>query len=325
MSTMSSQSDLHLTRTLLWQAQLKSIFEDELYAQKFVKMLTDFPDGDTINIPSIGQAEVKDYVENEPIEFTGLDTGNFTFTIDQYKSSATYLTDKHAQDSFYTSQLMSAFVPAQARAIGKSVEVNILKQGVPTTTGGAGGMTTADLNNINGQPHRFVGSGTNEIIAIADFQKAGLSLDMANVPAEGRVALVDPTVAFALGALTSVTNATNNPQWSNVVTGGIMSGLTRLNLNVFGFDVYVTQNLHKNTAGETIDSKTTIAGAANNMFFSTAGDAMPIIGAVRQPPRVETERNILRQRQEWVTTARYSHKLYRKEGLVVVVTDVDQT
>lgn len=213
MATMSSQSDLHLTRTNVWQSQLKEIFEDELFAQQWVKMLTDFPDGDTINIPSIGQAEVKDYVENEPIEFTGLDTGNFTFTIDQYKSSATYLTDKHSQDSFYTSQLMSAFVPAQARAIGKSMEVNALKQGVPTTTGGAGGMTTADLNNINGQPHRFVGSGTDEIIAFADFRKAALSLDVANVPAEGRVAIIDPTCQFALSALTSVTNATNNPQW----------------------------------------------------------------------------------------------------------------
>ena len=317
MATMSSQSDLHLTRTNVWQAQLKELFEDELYAQQWVKMLTDFPDGDTINIPSIGQAEVKDYVENEPIVFTGLDTGNFTFTIDQYKSSATYLTDKHAQDSFYTSQLMSAFVPAQARGIGKAMEVNALKVGPD-------GQTAADLNNINTAPHRFMGSGTNEVIAVKDFQKAGYSLDMANVPSEGRIAIIDPSAAFALGLLTTVTNATNNPQWSNVVTGGIMSGLTRLALNVHGFDVYVSQNLHKNTAGETIDSVTTIAGAANNLFFSTAGDAMPIIGAVRQPPRVETERNIGRQRQEWVTTARYAHKLYRPEGLVVCVTDVDQ-
>lgn len=320
MATMSSQSDLHLTRTLVWDSQLKKIYEDELFAQQWVKMLTNFPDGDTINIPSIGQAEVKDYVENEPIEFTGLDTGNFTFSIDQYKSSATYLTDKNAQDSFYTSQLMSAFVPAQARAIGKSMEVNALKVGPD-------GQTADAANNVNGHPHRWVAQGTNEVINATDFQKAGLSLDMANIPAVGRIALIDPTAAFALGQLTSTTNATNNPQWTNVITDGIMNGLTRLALNVYGFDVYVSQNLHKNTATEQIGGAgpSSAIGAANNLFFSVADDAMPIIGAVRQPPRVETERNIKRQRQEWVTTARYAHKLYRPEGLVVVVSDVDQT
>jgi hypothetical protein len=319
---MSSQSDLHLTRTNVWSSQLKTIFEDELIGQQFVKMLTDFPDGDTINIPSIGQASVNDYVENEPVTFSGLDTGNFTFTIDQYKSSATYLTDKHAQDSFYTSQLMSAFVPAQARAIGAAMEVNIWKQGVPSATGGAGGQTTADLNNINGQPHRFCGSTSTELIAVADFNQANLSLNVANIPMEGRVAVVDPTVAYQLASLSTTTTMTNNARWTDISTDGIMNGLTRLNMNIHGFDVYVSNNLHKNTAAETINSLAAASGAVNNMFFSTAPDAMPIIGAVRQAPRVETSRNIDRQRQEWVTTARYSHKLYRPEGLVIVVTEV---
>jgi hypothetical protein len=315
MSGFTTSANQHLIRSNLWSTQLKEILEDELYAQKWVKMLSDFPDGDTLNIPSIGQAEANDYVENEPVKYTKLDEGNFTFTIDQYKSSATYITKKHMQDAYYTSQLMASFVPKQARAIGKAMEVNALKVG-------ATGQTSADPNTINGASHRIAGSNgtTADAIAIDDFSKANYALNMANVPVEGRIAIVDPSVEYTLTTLTSVTNATNNPKWSNVVTDGLMNGLTAMNMNVFGFDIYVSQNLHKNTASETI-SGNAVADGVNNLFFSTAGDAMPIVGAVRQAPEVDSEYNKDRQREEYVTTARYGHKLYRPEGLVVCVTD----
>lgn len=314
MSGFTTAADQALIRSLVWQAQLKEILEDEMFfAQQWVKMITDFPDGDTLNIPSIGQAESDDYTENEPVKYSKMDEGNFTFTIDQYKSSATYITNKHKQDAFYTAQLVSSFVPKQARAIGKAMEVNAL-------TVGPDGQTTADPNTINGASHRLAGSGTDDAIATVDFAKANYALNKANVPQTGRIAVVDPSVEFSLNQLTSVTNATNNAKWASVITEGLMNGLTRLNLNVYGFDVYVSQNLKLNTASETI-SGNAVADGVNNLFFSTEGDAMPIIGAVRQMPQVDSDYNKDRQREEFVTTARYAHKLYRPEGLVVCVTD----
>lgn len=315
MSGFSAANDDHLIRSNLWSREIKEVLLDELMAQKYVRMLTDFPDGDTLNIPSIGQAEVLDYVEGNAVRYTSMDTGNFTFTIDQYKSSATYITNKMKQDTFYMNELVSSFVPKQARALAKSMEVKIL--GV-----GPAGQTSADSNTINNAKHRFIGSGTSETIDILDFAKAQYALQKANVPLVNLVAIVDPSVAFKLGTQTNLINFSNNPQWEGIVRSGAMTG-TRFLMNVWGFDVYVSENLTVNSASETIDSVTAAAGV-NNLFFSAAGDVLPFVGLVRQAPKVDSEYNKDLQREEYVTTCRYGYKLYRPENLVVVVTDTDQ-
>jgi len=314
MSGFMASNDDHLIRSNLWSREIKEVLEDELIATKYVRML-DFPDGDTLNIPSIGQAETLDYTEGNAIRYTAMDTGNFTFTIDQYKSSATYITNKMKQDMYYMSELVSSFVPKQARALAKAMEVKILDVG-PTA------QTSADSNTINGAKHRFIGSGTNETIDIIDFAKAQYALQLANVPLVNLVAIVDPSVAFKLGTQTNLINFSNNPQWEGIVKTGNLTG-TRFIANVWGFDVYVSQNLKTNSASETIDSVTAAAGV-NNLFFSAAADVMPIVGSIRQSPKVDSEYNKDMQREEYVTTCRYGFKLYRPENLVVVVTDTDQ-
>ncbi len=86
-------------------------------AQRYVRMLEGFGDGDTFTIPSIGQAQVDDYVEDQAVVYRPMDTGEFQFQITEYLSSATYITKKAKQDSFYMSELTSRFVPEQERAI----------------------------------------------------------------------------------------------------------------------------------------------------------------------------------------------------------------
>ena len=100
MSVMTSNTE-HLVRSNIWSTQVKEVFESELMAMKYVDMLTGFPDGDTFNIPSIGQQEVYDYAEGQAIRYTAMDTGNFTFSITDYKASAQYITEKMKQDTFY--------------------------------------------------------------------------------------------------------------------------------------------------------------------------------------------------------------------------------
>jgi HK97 family phage major capsid protein len=315
MAGFSTNSNDHLIRSDLWSSQIKEVLEDELMGLKYVDMITDFPDGDTINIPSLGQAEVYDYAEGQAIRYTAMDTGNFTFTITDYKASATYITNKMKQDSFYMSRLMSSFVPKQNRAIMKSMEVDLFATA-------KAGQTSADTNTINGAYHRYVGGGTSETITVEDFAKAKYALQKANVPMTNLVAIVDPSVEYQLSTLTNLVNFSNNPRWEGIVSSGISTGMKFI-VNVYGFDVYVSQNLQVNTASETISSVTAAAGV-NNLFFSAAGDVLPFVGNVRQSPVVDSEYNKDLQRDEYVTTCRYGFKLFRPENMVIVVTDTDQ-
>jgi len=311
----SVNTNEHLIRSNLWSTELKEVLEDKLIGMQWVDWISDFPDGDTINIPSMGMAEVLNYVEGEAVRYTAMDTGNFTFTISKYKSSATWITNKMKQDSFYTARLVSAFVPKQSRALGKAMEVDMLAVG-PL------GQTASNTNAINGASHRWVGAGSNETIAITDFAKAKFALDKANVPEVNRVAVVDPSVEYTLNTLTNLVNVSNNPRWEGIITTGLAGGMQFIR-NIYGFDVYVSNNLYTNTTSETISSVTAAAGV-NNLFFSAAPEVLPIVGAVRQAPKVDSEYNKDFQREEYVTTCRYDFKLYRPENMVVVVTDTDQ-
>jgi hypothetical protein len=315
MAGFTTDNDSHLIRSNLWSAELKEAFEDEVFSMAYVNWITEFTDGDTWNIPSIGQADVMDFDEGQRIRYTAMDTGNFTFTITDYKASATYISNKMKQDSFYMGRLISSFVPKQERAIMKALENDILAIGPD-------GQTASDLNAINGANHRFVASGTNEVMTVKDFALAKYSLRMAEVPLTNLVAIVHPSVAYELETLTNLVNFSNNAQWEGIVETGITTGM-RFIKNIYGFDVYESNNL-KQDMSETVNSVTVTTGAANLFFSAAPGDTLPFVGAIRQAPTVDSEYNKDEQRDEYVTTARYGVKLYRPENLVVVLSDTDQ-
>lgn len=304
----------HVIRSQVWSSQLKEIFEDDLMALKYVDFLTGFPDGDQFNIASLGQMQVNDYAEGQAVKYSGFDTGQFTFTITEYKSIATHITKKMLQDSFLASQIQGQFVPKMRRALDKVMEVDILALGPEAQTSG-------NLNQINGADHRWIGSGTNETIGINDFARASFALRKAEVPMNNLVAIVDPSVAYALETSTNLVNVSNNPRWEGIIRDGMTTGM-QFRMNVYGWDVYISNNL-KTGVNETIDGKTSAAGVAN-IFFSADQSALPFVGAVRQAPVVESEYNKDYQREEYVMTTRYGLKLYRPENMVVVITDTDR-
>lgn len=314
MSGFTASNNEHLIRSNLWSSQIKEVLLDELFATKYIDMITDFPDGDTLNIPSIGQAEVIDYDEGQAVRYTAMDTGNFTFTINKYKSSATFITNKMKQDSFYMSRLVSSFVPKQQRAIAKAMEVDVLNLGYA-------GQTASNANTINGAAHRWVAAGTNNVLVPQDFAKAKYALQKANVPMTNLTAIVDPSVEYQLSTLTNLTNLSYNPRWEGIVRDGASTGMKFL-FNVFGFDVYISQNL-PSSISETVSSRAVTNGVAN-YFFSAAPDVLPFVGSLRQPPKVDSEYNKDLQREEYVTTCRYGYKLYRPENMVTVLSDASQ-
>ena len=300
-----------LIRSELWSSQLKEILEEELQAQRFVRLLTEFPDGDTFTIPSIGQAEVDDYAENEDIKYRAMDTGEFQFTITEYKSSATYITRKMRQDSFYSATLEAQFVPKQSRAIMESFETDVFALHT--------NQTVSNANLINNAPHRFVANGTGDIIAVADFAQAHVALKKANVPMTNLIGVVDPSVEFTLNTLTDLVSVANNPKWEGIVADGISPTGMRFVKNVYGFDIW-TSNFLDNGITETIGTKSLTNGVAN-LFFSANPDVMPFIGAFRQMPMVDAEFNKDKQREEYVTTARYGLDLFRPENLITILSD----
>jgi hypothetical protein len=310
MSGMTTGNTTLLTRSEVWSRELKEILRDELMAQKYVRWLQEFPDGDTFKIPSIGQAYVDDYAEDESVKYRPLDTGQFTFQITEYLSSGTYVTKKAEQDMFYMNELVSRFVPEQERAIMEHVEETVL--------GLQSQQTAANTNAINGGKHRYVATGSSNVINVADFARANLSLNLANVSANNRVAIVDPSVAYTIETATQLVGINNNPMFEGIVSSGIATGM-RFVRNVYGFDVYTSQRL-ATISSETLET-VNCAGFKANLFFSADASVVPFIGAWRQMPEVDTEYNKDFQRTEFVTTARYGVKLYRPENLVVVLSN----
>lgn len=302
----------HLVRSEIWSTELKDALQDTLMAQPYVDWLNGFPDGDQFNIGSIGDLSVDDYQEDTSIRFQDLDTGEFQFTINHYKSAGIYITDKAKQDSFMASRLTASFVPKMQRALEQDLETKIW--------GLQSGQTASSYNSIFGARHRFVGTGTNEVIALDDFISAKYALDRAHVPNSRRVAIVDPSVEVTLNRLSGDAAFSARPIWDNVINAGFGNQM-RFIYSIYGFEVYVSNYLAD--ANETIGGVTTAAGKAN-LFFSADSTVLPFVGAWRQAPKVESDRNIPFQRDEYFVTARYGLKLYRPENLVVVLTDTDQ-
>lgn len=304
----TTQAPDHLIRAQIYSSQLKDILLADLMGTGYVNWMQDFPDGDTFNIPSVGQLEVDDYVEDTAVKYRSMATGNFTFQITEYLSSGTYITEKDKQDSFWAPIIMAQFVPKEHRAIMERVETDIFKLANSQTLGGD--------NVINGAKHRLYGSGTSGAISVKDFAAARYALKKANVPDTDLIAIVSPEVEYTLNTLTNLVNVQNNPMWEGIIATGIASG-TRFVKNIFGFDVYSSQFL-ADSAAETNGTWTTTA-AKQNIFFSATADVKPFVGAWRQMPKVDSKYNQDFQREEYVTTARYGVKLFRPENLVVVL------
>ena len=316
----SSNTDMQrLIRSEVYSSELKDILRDEMQAQRYVRMLDGFPDGDTFTIPTIGETTVADYTEDAAVSYVPMDTAEFQFTVDKYLQSASYMTKKAAQDSFYSAQLEARFVPEQERAIMEHFETT-------TFASPEVGVTANSAETTDGVAHRIAG-GNSGRLELADFAFARYALKKSNVPDRGMVAIVDPSVEYQLNTLTNLVNVSNNPMWEGIVRDGIATGM-RFVANVYGFDVYTSNYLKSTVAdaalleadGTTAADFSTNNGVAN-LFFSSDAGANPFVGAWRQMPEVDYEYNKDYQRHEYVTTARYGVKKYRPEGIVTIVSN----
>jgi hypothetical protein len=315
MSGMNTGNSTHLIRSEIWSNELKEILRDEMMATQYVRMLDGFPDGDQFTIPSIGQLKVNDYVEDTAATYRPLDTGEFTFTIDQYIQSGTWITKKNQQDAFYAAQLEGKFVPEMERAIMAHFETT-------TLAAAEAGVSANSNESIDSIEHRWAAGGAdaNGFMNVEDFARARYALKKANVPDTNLVAIVDPSVEYTINTLTNLVSVSDNPRWEGIVSDGIASGMKFVK-NIYGFDVYCSNYLADVTdaalpsATDANVDFSSVNGKAN-LFFSTATDSF--VGAWRQMPEVDYEYNKDFQRHEYLMTARYAVKKYRPENLVVI-------
>ena len=306
----------NLVRSELWSSELKDVLQERLMADGMVRWMQNFPDGNQLTIPSIGELPMREVSEGTPVAYDALDTGEFQLTIDRYVESATYITDKAKQDAYYAQQLIGMFPAKMRRALDENMEGSVLSL--------ANTQTVNDANSINGASHRFVASGsTNTVLSLDDFAKAKYALDKA-AAFGARVAILDPSQEYVFNTLVGAQAFTNNPAFQGVVQTGFSDSGMRFIRNFFGFDVYVSNFLA--TPSDTAinaDARGSVSVPAtpiSNIFMTTGGDLTPFVGAYRQMPRVEYERNKDLRRDEYVMNARFGLKLYRPECLVSIIT-----
>lgn len=308
---LDTSNNASLVRDSLWSNEIKDVLQEELQLDKHVRWITDFPDGDTLNIPTLSEMTVRNYSEGATITLDDPTTGNFTLTIDKYYQAGFKIPEKFRHDAFYVNQAETNFVGKLTRALMEQKESDIANL--------QASQTASNPNTINSVDHRYVATGTSNVITLKDFQKAKLAMDKAKVPVGERRAYVDPTVTYQLQQISNVIQ--QDVYGSNAFIKEGMHGRTFVG-RFAGFEMFESLLLD-NAVAETITATAPNSGALTstsafaNMFCGFEG----FIGAMRAMPDMKSWYDNNTRSDVHHVTMRYGIKLYRPESLVVVLTD----
>jgi hypothetical protein len=285
--------------------------------------VSDFGSGTTLNIKTVGTVTIQDAAEDTPLNFSPIDTGTVTLGITDYVGDAWKVSDDLREDGSQVDQLMAMRAMESTRALGEDHETKFLAAAVAAQTG-------ANVNLVNGRPHRWVAGGagaTNRIMTLEDFIAMKLAFDKANVPASGRIAIVDPIVEASLNSLSNLVNVSNNPMFDGIVTEGFARD-HKFVKNIFGFDIWTSNFLPVKTATEAIDASgyglandTAEIGDVANVFMCVSDDSCkPIMHAWRRQPKTEGWRDNEERADKFQVTSRFGFGAQRVDTLGVILT-----
>lgn len=282
---------------------------DGLLPETFWRNVSDFGSGTTLHIKTVGSVTIQEAEEDAPLVYSPIETGEVTMRLTEYKGDAWYVTDDLREDGTNIDMLMAARAAESTRALQEVFETTALK------TIGDYYATNTGPNNINGFPHLIVSAAANNVITLNHLVRMRLAFDKANVPAEGRIAIVDPVVEATLSQYVTLTSNIT-PYAAQILERGLARG-QRFVTSLYGWDIITSNRLPVGTFN---DGTTTATGVAN-IFMSVLDDqTKPIMGAWRRMPKVEGERNKDRARDEWVVRSRYGFGIQRVDTMGVVVT-----
>jgi hypothetical protein len=284
---------------------------------------SEFPEGDRLNINQIGDVTLSPFSENQPLTFSAIDTSRIYLQLTDRDSDGWFITDELKEDA--ASQI-PGLVAARTRKSAQAFRQKMVSDIFAVSNQ----QTLSNPNLINGQPHRFVANGGSNgarKITLDDIRKMKLSFDQANIPANGRVFFVDPTVEFDLNGLSQVVTS-ENPNFQGLIeTGFADRNSMQFYRNIYGFDIMITTLLpvvgvETITGGFTDTAKTTgVNGVANIAMYVGDDDGKPFMGVIRRAPTAGMKRNDDLGRDEYFAKSRWGYALQRPESIVVVLTD----
>lgn len=294
---------------------------DGLLPTTFYRNVTDFPNGTTLNIKTVGSATIQEITENEDITYNPIESGNVQLQITDYIGDAFFITDVMRQDGSQIDQLLRLRAAEGTRAIQETFESRFL------ATLNAG-QTAADPNNVNGFAHRFLATGGNEQMIEADLIAMRLAFDKANVPQMGRIAIVDPVVAATFSRAALLTN--NLDASSTLFQSLVKDGFDKEHMFVtmlHGWQIWTSNRLPVVPAGTSVDGTATVTNEGRACIFMSVADdgTKPGMVAWRQIPSTETDRDISKGRDEVVTKTRWGGGVQRIDSLGVIVVDATAT
>lgn len=310
----------HLKRNEVFSSQIKEMFEDQIFAQNWVRFINDFGDGDNFKISSIGELQIDQMAESTALPERRPDTGQFVFNINEFVGVKVPFTDKFLEDDFLAPAAIASLPRKMKRAFDEYFETQVLKLHRV--------QTADDSNTINNGQHRFTANGTGRTIELEDFAYARYVMQKAKVPLNGLIAVVDPSFEFNTNVLMAASGSVNfNIKWEGLLPEGIGDSTgTRFVRNVFGWDVYVSDFLDTATTAEsnlTDRQGNTTASAVGdkfNLFFTAADeDAKPFMGAWRRSPMIKSWRDEDIETEYHQLSARFGLNLFRPESLITVV------
>ena len=306
------------TRSFIESEQFSSFIllnlHDGLLGETFYRNVADFGSGETLYIKTVGSVTLQEASEDTPLVYSPIETNEITFAITEYIGDAYYVTDDLREDGTDIQRLMAERAAESTRAIQEKFETDFLKTGAAYyATGGAG---AGSPNLINGFAHLIPSAGGNNAFTLTQLIQARLAFDKGNVPGEGRVFICDSVVDATLNGLVTITHDVS-PFGQQILTDGMARG-QRFVMNLYGFDIMTSNRLH---VANYSDGTTSITDGVGNLCMCILDDqTKPIMGAWRQMPNVEGERNKDLRRDEFAVSSRFGFGRQRPESLGVILT-----
>lgn len=302
------------TRAFIESEQYSSFIllnlHDGLLPESFYRNVSDFGSGDTLHIKTIGAVTLQEAEEDTPLVYNPIETGEITFTITEYKGDAWYVTDDLREDGTDIDRLMAERAAESTRAIQETFESDFL------ATAGNYFIANTGPHNINGFPHQIVSAEPNGVFALKHLIAMRLAFDKANVPADGRVFIVDPVAEATLNGLVTITHDVT-AFGEGILRDGLARG-QRFVMNLYGWTIITSNRLKVGTYN---DGTTSGVGYVGNLFMCVLDDqTKPIMGAWRRMPKSEGERNKDRARDEHVVRCRYGFGIQRLDTLGLLAT-----
>ena len=322
MSQLTSNTTAFVEATQYSQFILDNL-HDYLLPEGLYRDVSDFGSGTTLNIKTVGTVTIQDAAEDVPLNFNPIDTGNITLTITDYIGDAWKVSDDLREDGAQIDSLMSMRAMESTRALGENHESRFLAVANAA-------QTNANVNLVNGRPHRWIGGGTGvttRVMSMSDLIAMKLAFDKANVPAAGRIAIVDPIVEATLNSLTNIVNVSNNPMFEGIITEGFAKD-HKFVRNIFGFDIWTSNFLPLKTATEALNASsynlantTAAIGDVANLFMCVSDDSTkPIMHAWRRAPKTEGWRDNEERADKYQVTSRFGLGAQRVDTLGTILT-----